>query len=150
MLLSPLFDLAIELRACDLVKLRIVDAANGDRSLFDRAAMPEVRRTHWPHGAPTIVQRGEQASPPRRSGPLRVTRVGRSTARHETCRGSRWPRRRPPGIPQQTAHAHACPHARSAACGAGAYRISAEDDQAMMQMGACIRDGVMVHYNTNT
>ena len=63
MLLSPLFDLAIDtkLRACDLVKLRIVDVANGDRSLFDRAALLEVRRTHWRHGAPVIVQRGEQA-----------------------------------------------------------------------------------------
>jgi len=42
MLLSPLFDLAIDskLRARDLVKLRIVDVANGDRSLFDRAAVP--------------------------------------------------------------------------------------------------------------
>ena len=63
MLLSPLFDLAIDskLRARDLVKLRIVDVANGDRSLFDRAAVPEIRRTHWRHGALTIVQRGEQA-----------------------------------------------------------------------------------------
>ena len=64
MLLSPLFDAAIDgkLRACDLVKLRIVDVANGDRGLFDSAAVLEVRRTHRPHGALMIVQRGEQAS----------------------------------------------------------------------------------------
>jgi hypothetical protein len=63
MLLSPLFDLAIDgkLLASDLVTLRIVDVANGDRSLFDRAVVLEVRRTHRPHGALMIVQRGVQA-----------------------------------------------------------------------------------------
>jgi hypothetical protein len=62
MFLSPLFDSAIDskLRACDLV-LRIVDVTNGDRNFFDHAAVPEVRRTHRPHGALMIVQRGEQA-----------------------------------------------------------------------------------------
>jgi hypothetical protein len=83
MLLSPLFDLAIDgkLLARDLVKVRIVDVANGDRSLFDRAVVLEVRRTHRPHGALMIVQRGEQAFRHRVDRTSSRTRVGEFLAR---------------------------------------------------------------------